>query len=128
MARRTRRQMARQAPAAPVAPDLVSSRLFLNRELSWLEFNRRVLEEALDSSVPLVERLKFLAIVASNLDEFFMIRVAGLKQQLSGNVSETPADGMTPAEQLAGISTRAHGMVFAQYKAWREEIGPGLDK
>src|SRR6185369_10420638 len=73
-------------------------------------------------------RLKFLAIVASNLDEFFMIRVAGLKQQLSGNVAETPADGLTAAEQLAAISVRAHAMVAEQYRVWREEVGPGLDK
>jgi polyphosphate kinase len=112
----------------PVVNDPANARLFINRELSWLEFNGRVLEEARDTTVPLAERLKFLAIVASNLDEVFMIRVAGLKQQLSGNVTETAADGLTAAEQLSAISARAHAMVAEQYRLWREEIGPGLDK
>ena len=110
----------------PVVNDPANAKLFINRELSWLEFNERVLEEARDASVPLAERMKFLAIVASNLDEFFMVRVAGLKQQLSGNVAETPPDGLTAAEQLAAISARAHAMVAEQYRTWREEIGPGL--
>src|SRR6185503_14625952 len=96
--------------------------------LSWLGFNERVLEEARDQTVPLAERLKFVAIVASNLDEFFMVRVAGLKQQLSGNVAETPPDGLTPAEQLAAISTRAHAMVTDLYGAWRTDIAPGLER
>ncbi|HEX4620614.1 MAG TPA: RNA degradosome polyphosphate kinase, partial [Myxococcaceae bacterium] len=86
-------------------------KLFLNRELSWLAFNERVLSEARDASLPLFERLKFLTIVSSNLDEFFMVRVAGLKQQILGGVADTPADGMLPAEQLAAISERAHAMV-----------------
>jgi polyphosphate kinase len=111
-----------------VVNDPANARLFINRELSWLEFNGRVLDEARDASVPLLERLKFLAIVAANLDEFFMIRVAGLKQQLSGNVAETPADGLTAAEQLSAISARAHAMVAEQYRVWREEIGPGLER
>ena len=125
MARRSRKLVALKPP---VVNDPASAKLFINRELSWLEFNGRVLEEACDPSVPLVERLKFLAIVASNLDEFFMIRVAGLKQQLSGNVAETPADGLTASEQLAAISARAHAMVALQYRTWREEIGPGLER
>src|SRR6266513_2857726 len=95
--------------------ELHDPQLFLNRELSWLQFNTRVLEEAADISLPILERLKFLAIVSSNLDEFFMVRVAGLKQQLSGNVAETPPDGLTAAEQLAAISTRAHAMVADLY-------------
>jgi polyphosphate kinase len=110
----------------PVVSDPAAAKLFINRELSWLGFNERVLEEARDSTVPLLERLKFLSIVASNLDEFFMVRVAGLKQQLSGNVAETPPDGLTPAEQLAAISQRAHAMVADQYGAWRNDIEPGL--
>ncbi|MES1208153.1 MAG: polyphosphate kinase 1 [Pseudomonadota bacterium] len=122
MARRVRKPLSiRLAP-----PDQVNAQLFLNRELSWLEFNSRVLDEARDPGVPLVERLKFLAIVASNLDEFFMVRVAGLKQQLSGNVAETPPDGLTAADQLVAISARAHAMVSEQYRVWREEVAPGL--
>jgi len=123
MARRSRKV---PTPVRAVPHDRESARLFLNRELSWLEFNGRVLEEARDPSVPLVERLKFLSIVASNLDEFFMVRVAGLKQQLAGNVSETPPDGLTAAEQLAAISQRTHAMVSEQYRVWREEVAPRL--
>src|SRR5437660_1736601 len=85
-------------------PDLRANALYLNRELSWLEFNARVLAEAESESVPLLERLKFYSIVSSNLDEFFMVRVAGLKQQLSGEVGEIAPDGMTVAEQLAAIA------------------------
>lgn len=88
---------------------------FLNRELSWLAFNARVLEEARDPSLPLYERLKFLGIVSTNLDEFFMVRVAGLKQQLQMGVEEPPADGMLPAAQLEAITARVHAMVSEQY-------------
>jgi polyphosphate kinase len=101
-------------------------RLFLNRELSWLAFNERVLEEARDPSLPLYERLKFLGISSSNFDEFFMIRVAGLKQQILGRVVETPADGMTPAEQLAAISERVHTLTAEMDRIWREELCPQL--
>jgi len=125
MARRARKPV---LVKPPVVADPANAKLFINRELSWLEFNSRVLDEARDPSVPLLERLKFLAIVASNLDEFFMIRVAGLKQQLSGNVAETPADGLTPAEQLASISVRAHAMIAEHSRVWREEVGPGLER
>lgn len=99
--------------------------LFINRELSWLEFNARVVAEAADPSVPLFERLKFLAIFASNLDEFFMVRVAGLQAQLSGDVGELPADGMAPLQQLEAISLRAHELVLSQYAIWNQ-ILPGL--
>jgi polyphosphate kinase len=90
------------------------SSLYLNRELSWLEFNARVLAEADNEAVPLLERLKFHAIVASNLDEFFMVRVAGLKQQITGEVDEIGPDGMTVGEQLAAISARVHSLVAVQ--------------
>jgi polyphosphate kinase len=101
--------------------------LYINRELSWLEFNQRVLEEASDPNVPLLERLKFLAIVGSNLDEFFMIRVAGLKQQLAGELDEPAADGLNVVEQLAAISLRAHRMVADQYAVFREQVRPKLE-
>jgi polyphosphate kinase len=101
-----------KAPEGP--PDLRSAEFYLNRELSWLEFNARVLAEADSDSVPLLERLKFHAIVSSNLDEFFMVRVAGLKQQLTGEVDEMGQDGMTVGEQLAAIGTRVHELAAAQ--------------
>ena len=99
---------------------------FINRELSWLEFNGRVLEEACDPDVPLAERCKFQGIVASNLDEFFMVRVAGLKQLLATGVADSGADGMLPGEQLAAISARAHEMVAALYRNYLDFIAPQL--
>lgn len=96
--------------------------LLLNRELSLLEFHRRVLEEALDESNPLLERLKFIAIFASNLDEFFMIRVSGLKQEIEENVTELSPDGMTPAVQLARIRDRLLPMIATQSNCLRFEI------
>src|SRR5687768_5883618 len=87
---------------------------FLNRELSWLEFNQRVLDEARDDSLPLLERLKFLAITASNLDEFFMVRVGGLRLLVEQQIATTDASGMSPAEQLAAVGARAHQMVTQQ--------------
>ena len=76
--------------------DLHDPKLYLNRELSWLEFNSRVLEEAEDQSQPLLERVKFLAIFFSNLDEFFMVRISGLREQVTSGVVESPPDGMAP--------------------------------
>ncbi len=89
---------------------LKSPELYLNRELSWLEFNQRVLEEGLCEELPLLERLKFLAIVGSNLDEFFLVRVAGLMRQSAAKIRRRDPSGMTPAEQLTAISSRAHRM------------------
>ncbi|HYW79946.1 MAG TPA: hypothetical protein VE890_10245, partial [Thermoguttaceae bacterium] len=80
--------------------DLSLPALYINRELSWLEFNDRVLQEGLSDDLPLLERLKFLAIVSSNLDEFFLVRVAGLMQQRSANVRRRDPAGMTPVQQL----------------------------
>ena len=100
--------------------------LFINRELSWLAFNERVLADACDPELPLYERLKFFAIASSNLDEFFMVRVAGLQQQLANGVAETAADGMLPAEQLAAISERVHRLVDEASRLWVEELRPGL--
>jgi len=102
--------------------------LYVNRELSWLEFNERVLEEAKDPKNPLLERLKFLCIVASNLDEFFEVRVAGLRQQRQSNVSAPGPDGLTPSEQLAAISVRVRKMVDDQYRLWNEELVPSLEQ
>lgn len=95
-------------------PDLKSPKFYINRELSWLEFNDRVLREGLSEEVPLLERLKFLAIVSSNLDEFFMIRVAGLMQQRAAGVERRDAAGMTPGEQLEAVAKRVHRMVSEQ--------------
>ena len=92
-------------------PGLDRPELFFNRELSWLEFNQRVLDEARDPSVPLLERLKFLTIVRSNLEEFFMVRVAGLLEQHAEGVTETPPDGMTPSEQLDATARRVADMI-----------------
>lgn len=89
--------------AVPPPPDLEDPKLYVNRELSWLQFNARVLEEAEDVENPLLERVKFLSIFSSNLDEFFMIRISGLREQLSGGVLEAPPDGMTTLEQLAAV-------------------------
>jgi polyphosphate kinase len=100
--------------------------LLFNRELSWLEFNRRVLEEGLDRSQPLLERLKFLAIFSTNLDEFFMIRVSGLKQQVEEGVTELSLDGLTPTQQLKGISEALRPMIAEQMRCLNEEIMPEL--
>ena len=100
--------------------------LFLNRELSWLEFNGRVLEEATDPQNPLLERLKFATIVANNLDEFFMVRVAALKNALAEGDTAPDAAGLTPGQQIQQIAERAHAMVDRLYEGLLGEILPGL--
>lgn len=100
---------------------------FHNRELSWLEFNQRVLDQAIDESNPLLERLKFLCIVSSNLDEFFEVRVAGLKQQKQTHLFSTGPDGLTATESLCAISKRVRRMVDDQYRCWREQLRPQLE-
>lgn len=95
--------------------DLRNHRYYLNRELSWLQFNRRVMQEAVDPNNPLLEKLKFLAITSSNLDEFFMIRVAGLKHQKENNINRRDIANMTPAEQLDAISDFCQHLVSQQY-------------
>ncbi len=99
-----------------------SEQRFINRELSLLEFHRRVLEEAQDNGNPLLERLKFLSIFASNVDEFFMIRVSGLKEELDQNVTQLSPDGLTPAEQLAVIRERLLPMIEEQMECLRNDI------
>ena len=88
---------------------------FLNRELSWLEFNRRVLAEACDPAVPLLERVKFFSIFSSNLDEFFEVRVAGIKQQIESDVVGQSVDGLTATERFEAIQKRVHQLVDEQY-------------
>jgi polyphosphate kinase len=112
----------------PPAMELQPADLFLNRELSLLEFNRRVLDQACDESIPLLERLKFLCISSANLDEFFEIRVAGLMQVAELTPAQRGADGLTAGETLAAISTRAHALVETQYKVFNDVIVPALDK
>ncbi|MFT4691370.1 MAG: polyphosphate kinase 1 [Verrucomicrobiia bacterium] len=99
---------------------------FLNRELSWLEFNQRVLDEALDPETPLLERVKFFCITSSNLDEFFEVRVAGLKQQIEAGVSERSVDGLTPVECMRAVTKRINKLVEQQFKCWRRELVPAL--
>jgi len=99
---------------------------FLNRELSWLEFNQRVLDEALDATNPLLERLKFFTIVSSNLDEFFEVRVAGLKQQIESEVVEASVDGLTATEIFQAVTRRVRTMVADQYACWRNDLQPAL--
>ncbi len=108
------------------AIDLQDPRLYINRETAWLQFNRRVLEEALNADNPLLERVKFLAIFATNLDEFFMIRVSGLSRQVTGGVLEAPPDGMTPLEQLAAIRKTLLGHLEQALDCWHGDLSPRL--
>lgn len=101
---------------------------FFNRDLSWLEFNRRVLQEALNSELPLLEKVKFVSIFSSNLDEFFMIRVSGLKEQIAVNISEPTIDGLTPSEQIVMIQKTLRPMLNELYDLWLNEIVPSLRK
>ncbi|MFN8598742.1 MAG: polyphosphate kinase 1 [Anaerolineae bacterium] len=114
--------------AIQIDPSLDDPALFINRELSQLEFFRRVLEEAQNTHNPLLERIKFLSIVGSNLDEFYMVRVAGLKQQIDAGVIEPAADGSTPAEQLAAIRKAASRLMQESRTCLQKELLPELDQ
>ena len=100
--------------------------VYANRELSWLAFNRRVLEQAESETNPLLERTKFLAIVSSNLDEFFEIRIAGLLQQKDSAAGEPSIDGRYPREQLKGAYSEIQNLVKSQYRCWHELLVPAL--
>ena len=102
------------------------SALFLNRELSWLAFNERVLEEAADPTVSLLERVKFAAIAASNLDEFFMVRVAGLQRSIDEGDTAPDLSGLTPAQQFTAVETRVHSFVGVLYRLVAGELLPAL--
>ena len=106
--------------------DLENSTLYINREVSWTRFNRHVLDEARDESHPLLERVKFLAIFANNLDEYFMVRVSGLQRQLEKGVMKSPPDGMTPQQQLDAIRQMLNPDLSTLYDTWHKDILPKL--
>lgn len=101
---------------------------FLNREISWLEFNQRVLQEAMNPDIPLLERVKFFSIASSNLDEFFEVRVAGIKQQIEGDIVERSLDGLSPVESFNLLTARVRRIVGEQYTFWRNHLQPELEK
>ena len=115
-----------QHPTAELSEALKEPNLFLNRELSWLRFNLRVLEEAEDQRHPLLERVKFLTIFATNLDEFFMIRVSGLRRQVASGAGGTTPDGMTPSEQILAINRELIAHCERYDVCWKQDILPGL--
>src|ERR1700679_2691577 len=103
-------------------------KLFNGRDYSWMQFNRRVLEEAEDAANPLLERVKFLAITANNLDEYVEIRQAGLMQRIEDGYREPGYDGLRPDESLAVLTDEIHGFVTAQYRVWNDHLIPELRK
>src|SRR6516165_11779034 len=115
------------APTGPQTLTLVSPELYINRELSLLEFQKRVLQEAQDAENPLLERVKFLSIVSSNLDEFFMVRVAGLQKQAASGTQEASVDGLTAAIQLQLIRQEVRSLVEEIQGLLRDTLLPALD-
>ena len=116
------------SPTPMTTPDLADPKLYINRELSWLAFNRRVLEEAQDHSQPLLERVRFLGIVTSNLDEFFEVRVAGIKQQIEHESDDAGPDGMSARQTFDAIRQDVLKMIEDQYLLWNDELLPALGK
>src|SRR5215813_14558088 len=117
---------ARGAAMAPIK--LNDPRYYLNRHVQWLDFNRRVLEESRDPANPLLERVKFLAITATNLDEFVEVRVSSFLQRIEHSSSEISPDGLTTEQELDKISGAMHIFVRDQYKCWNDELLPALAK
>src|SRR5579862_9283581 len=115
-----------ETAVAPIS--LEDPSLYISRELSWVEFNDRVLEEALDAHNPLLERLKFVAIYGTNLDEFFMIRVAAIKQQIEAQVVRLSDDGRTPTEHLVAISEKLRASLPQQMRLLNEDLLPALER
>ena len=113
--------------ALPNPPSRWVSGSVFNRELSWLEFNQRVLDEALDSSVPLLERVKFLGITHSNLDEFFEVRVAGLKQHIESEGGQRMPDGLTASDCLRVVTQRVRTLVRDADRCWSQDLAPALE-
>src|SRR5207237_10436828 len=114
--------------ARPMRRSLDNPSLFINRELSWLAFNRRVLEEAQDANNPLLERVKFLAITASNLDEFFEVRVSSLLQKIEDGLTSVGPDGLSGEQQRELINRETHEFVDHQYDCWNSQLRPLLAK
>lgn len=108
--------------------DFKNPEYYENRELSWLKFDGRVLNEARDKSIPLLERLKFVSITSSNLDEFFMVRVASLKDMVHANYKKKDIAGMTASEQLAAINEKTRELVGLQYSTYNRSLIPLLNK
>ncbi|MGF1566642.1 MAG: polyphosphate kinase 1 [Nodosilinea sp.] len=115
-----------ERPKGKALVNLSDPKYYISRELSWLEFNRRVLHEALDERTPLLEALKFLAIFSSNLDEYFMVRVAAIKQQIEAEVSQASPDGLTPSEHLNAISATLRPLVTQQHQGFMELLRPQM--